>query len=403
VAANRREVMAVVVCGALVLTLSMGVRQSFGLFLEPMTHALALTPTTFALAIAVQNLLWGLAQPGFGALADRYGTRRVLVLGAGLYVAGLLVMAFGATAASLHAGAGLLVGLGVSGTSFAVVLGAVGRAVPPERRSSALGLVSAGGSLGQFLVVPVGQAAIAGLGWAGALLVLAVVAAAMAPLAWGVRAPAHEIAAGPSQSLGQAVGEAMAHKGFRLLTLGFFVCGFHVAFIATHLPMFAASCGLSPMVGATALSLIGLFNILGTWGAGVLGGRYRKKNLLAAIYFLRGVAILIFMAVPTTPTALLIFAGVMGALWLGTVPLTSGLVGQIFGPRYVATLFGLVFLGHQVGAFFGAWLGGLAYERFGDYDAMWLASLVLAFAAAAIHWLVADKPAERLLPQQAAG
>lgn len=389
--------------GAMVLTVSMGVRQSFGLFMGPMTAALAMPGETFALAIAVQNLLWGLTQPLAGMVADRFGSGRVLAGGALLYAVGLVVMAGTGSAAGLQLGAGLLVGLGISATSFAVVLGAVGRLVPAERRSMALGLVSAGGSLGQFLIVPLGQAAIDALGWMAALLLLAVLALAMGPLAALVGGRPEAKRPESSQTLGAAVAEASRHSGFWLLTAGFFVCGFHVAFIATHLVVFAVSCGLSAMTGATALSLIGLFNIGGTYAAGWAGGRWRKKKLLAGIYLARGAAILALLALPKTATTLLVFSAAIGALWLGTVPLTSGLVAQIFGPRYVATLFGIVFLGHQVGAFFGAWLGGYVYDRAGNYDAVWIVSVMLALLAAALHWPIADRPVPRARAEAAAG
>lgn len=397
---HRALSVAVLACGACILTVGMGIRQSFGIFLEPMSFALALPRDVFALAIAVQNLLWGVVQPISGMVADRFGTARVLAAGGLVYAVGLLVMAGSQSAGMLHLGAGLLVGLGMSATSFAVVLGAVGRAVSPDRRSMALGLASAGGSVGQFLVVPLGQTLIDSVGWSMALAILAALALVIIPLAMPLSGKANvgSAAAESPQTLREALAEAGHHRGFWLLTAGFFVCGFHVAFIATHVAVFAVSCGLPAMIGATSLSLIGLFNIFGTYAAGALGGRYRKKYLLSAIYLLRGIAIVVFFAAPTTATSLLVFSAVMGVLWLGTVPLTSGLVAEVFGPRYVATLFGIVFLGHQVGAFFGAWLGGYLFDRTGSYDLMWIASVALAVLAAVVHWPIGDRPVPRLNP-----
>lgn len=392
-----RSTTVILVCGALILSIAMGVRQSFGIFLEPIVLDLDLPRQTFALAIAVQNLLWGLTQPAAGMVADRFGTARVLSGGAAVYAVGLVVMGLSQSAGGLHLGAGLLVGLGMSATSFAVVLGAIGRFVPAERRSMALGMASAGGSLGQFLVVPLGQFLIEGVGWSISLILLAGLAAAIVPLAIPLAGRAGSSGLlEESQTLSEALMEATRHPGFWLLTTAFFVCGFHVAFVATHIAVFAVSCGLPAMTGATALSLIGLFNIAGTWLAGALGGRYRKRYLLAAIYFLRGVVIIVLLLVPKTSTNILIFSAVLGTLWLGTVPLTTGLVGEIFGPRYVATLFGIVFLGHQVGAFFGAWLGGLVFDATGSFDLMWFASIALALLAAVMHLPIRDRPVPRL-------
>ncbi len=385
--------------GALILTLAMGIRQTFGLFMGPVCLALDIGREQFGLAMAVQNILWGAAQPFAGALADRFGALKVLLAGTFAYTGGLVLMASAGTYAMFQTGAGLLVGLGLSSVSFAVVLGAIGRAVPPQRRSAAFGLASAGGSFGQFAMAPVGQAMIAALGWSQAFLVMAGFALAMAPLALllvrassaGANAEATPESFRPTSSplaeggLQAALREASRHPGFWYLNAGFFVCGFQVVFIAVHLPSYLADLGLTPDLAAMALALIGFFNIIGTWGCGLLGGHYSKKRLLFALYAVRALTIAVFLAIPKTETTVLAFAAAIGLLWLGTVPLTSGLVGQIFGVRYLSTLFGLVFFSHQVGSFLGVWLGGVVYTWTGSYDAIWLASIVLGVAAAILH------------------
>lgn len=379
--------------GALILTLAMGIRQTFGLFLGPVCLALDVGREQFGLAMAVQNILWGAAQPFAGAVADRYGALRVLLAGTLAYAGGLVLMAFAGTLGQFQTGAGLLVGLGLSCVSFAVVLGAIGRAVAPERRSAALGIASAGGSFGQFAMAPIGQALIAALGWSQAFLMMAGIALAMAPLAVilvrgsaaGAQGTQSQQPLPGADGLRTALREAGRHPGFWYLNAGFFVCGFQVVFIAVHLPAYLADLGLTPDVAALALALIGFFNIIGTWGCGMLGGHYSKKRLLAGLYAVRALTIAVFLAAPKTKTTVLVFAAVIGLLWLGTVPLTSGLVGQIFGVRYLSTLFGLVFFSHQVGSFLGVWLGGVVYDGTGSYDAIWVASIALGLAAAALH------------------
>jgi len=380
----------VLFCAAAILALNMGVRQTFGLFLEPMTAELGIGRGNFALAIAIQNLLWGLLTPAFGILADRYGTGRCLVFGGLVYVAGIVVMALGDSLLGLHLGAGLLVGVGVAACGFPLVLSAVARAFPPKRRSFALGIAASGGSVGQFLLLPFTQVVIGGLGWVGALLTLATLSALIVPLSAAL-AGRPAAAADGNLSLGGAVAQAGGHRGFQLLTSGFFVCGFHVAFIATHLPAYINSLHFDPLVGATALSLIGFFNILGGLLAGYLGGRYRKKYLLSFIYLARAVAILGLLYGPKTEATVFGFASLFGLLWLSTVPLTSGVVGDIFGARYLATLFGIVMFSHQMGAFFGAWLGGLSYDLTGSYEPIWLVAVALGLLAAALHWPIPDR------------
>jgi predicted MFS family arabinose efflux permease len=372
----------------------MGIRQSFGLFLPPMTLDLGIGREAFALALAVQNILWGLFQPVTGMIADRFGAGRVVVAGAAVYALGLIHMSGAATALDLNLGAGLLVGFGTAATGFAVVLGAVGRLVAAERRSMALGVVSAGGSFGQFVMAPAGQALIAAQGWPGALVTLALFAALMAPLAAALAGRLGEPsrAEAPAMSLAQAIGEASGHSGYRYLTLGFFVCGFQVTFVAVHLPAYLGDVGLSAETAALALALIGFFNIIGTYTCGALGDTYSKKYLLSLLYLLRAVVVAVFLVAPKTESTVLVFAAAIGFLWLGTVPLTSGLVGQIFGVRYLSTLFGIVFFSHQMGSFLGVWLGGYAFDTLGSYDPVWMGSIALGIGAALLHLPITEKP-----------
>ena len=380
---NRAWIM--VLAGAVVVTLSMGVRQSFGLFLAPMGLDLNIGREAFGLAVAIQNLLFGLMQPFVGAWADRHGAGKVTVVGALIYIAGLLVAAYAAGLFGVMLGFGVLVGLAMAGCTFTVVLGAVGKAVPEGKRTLAFGIVTAGGSLGQFLVVPAAQGLIDWLDWRMTLIVLGGMIAVILPLALGVAGKPPGQGAGDGPPLKEALREAAAHPSYWLLNLGLFVCGFHIAFVGTHLPAYLRDEGLDPGVGAMALALIGLFNILGSalWGA--WGSKRSKKRLLALIYALRGVAIIAFMLAPVSPTSALVFASAFGFLWLGTVPLTNGLVAMIYGVRNLSALGGIVFLSHQVGAFLGAWLAGLAFSAFGSYQPVWAASVALAFMAAAVN------------------
>lgn len=382
-----------IVCGGLILSLAMGIRQTFGLFLPPVTADLALSRESFALAMAVQNLLWGAAQPMVGMIADRFGAGRVVAAGAIAYVAGLLVMSGMEGAAGLQMGGGVLIGLAMAATGFSVVLGAVARRVPEERRSMALGIVSAGGSFGQFAMAPVGQGLIAAQGWQGAFLSMALLAALMVPLALAVAGrPATAGRPDGAATLRLALSDAIHHRGFLCLTAGFFVCGFQVVFVAVHLPAYLKDLGLPGATAATALALIGIFNIAGTYACGALGGSYPKKWVLAGLYVLRAMVIAVFLAAPKSEMSVYIFASALGFLWLGTVPLTSGLVGTIFGVRYLSTLFGIVFFGHQLGSFLGVWLGGVVYDATGTYDAIWIASIGLGLAAALLHVPIAERP-----------
>lgn len=400
-----KEIKFILLASFTIMFLSMGVRQGYGLFQVPITSEMGWGREGFSFAFALQNLLWGVFQPFTGAVADRYGPVRVVLVSGVLYVAGLLMMALPISLFSYTAGAGLFIGAALSGTTFAVVLGAVGRMVPEHQRGKALGIAAAGGSAGQFLMIPATDALIGGLGWSGALIGLACMAALMVPMAYAFtdRFTGGLPAAGSeSQTVGQAVAEAMKHSGFWLLTIGFYVCGFHVAFIAAHLPAYIVDQGLPVWLGAVALTLVGFFNILGTFGAGALGDKFPKKYVLSWFYLLRGIAFAAFFFAPVSMTSVLLFGAAAGALWLGTVPLTTGLIAQIFGPRYMATLFGIVFFSHQLGSFTGVWYGGYVFDKTGSYDHIWIAGIVLGVVAAILHWPIGDKPVARLTQPKAA-
>ncbi|KRW58056.1 MFS transporter [Pseudomonas sp. TTU2014-080ASC] len=383
---------------SLILALSLGVRHGFGLFLAPMSADFGWGREVFAFAIALQNLVWGLVQPVTGALADRFGVKKAVIVGGVLYTVGLLCMALTESPLGLSLSAGVLIGLGLSGTSFSVILGAVGRAAPIEKRSMAMGVAAAAGSFGQFAMLPGSLGLIGWLGWSGALIVLGLLIALILPLArmlTDVRQADH----GPQQSLGEALREACTHKGFWLLALGFFVCGFQVVFIGVHLPAYLVDQHLPAMVGTTVLALVGLFNIFGTYGAGWLGGRYSKPKLLSALYLLRGSVIVIFLLAPLSSWSAYAFGMAMGLLWLSTVPLTNGTVATLFGVRNLSMLGGIVFLFHQLGSFMGGWLGGYVYDHTGSYDLVWQISILLSLMAALLNWPVREEPVARLRMQ----
>ena len=385
-------------CGSIIVLLSFGIRSGFGLFLQPMSQDLGWGREVFAFAMALQNLIWGASQPFVGMIADKWGSGRTLAGGGVLYALGVWLMSETSTPLELHFSAGILLGLALSGTGFAVVLAAVGRNVAPERRSAALGLTTALGSLGQFLLPPIGQAFLAAYGWETALTLLAFGALAMVAVAAGVQGRP-QAAPGDTQTLRQALGEARAHNGYLLLTAGFFVCGWHVAFIAVHLPAYLADGGLPTGIAAWCLALVGLFNVIGSYLAGVLGGRVSKKGCLSLLYLARAVLILGFITLPLSAASALVFSAIIGLLWLSTVPLTSGLVAQMFGPRYMATLFGFVFFSHQVGSFLGVWLGGYLYDAYGSYDLIWWLSIALGLIAALLHWPIDERAVLRLRGQ----
>jgi len=361
-----------IVLGALVVLLAMGTRATFGLFMQPMGLERAWGREVFALAFAWQNLVWGLASIFMGMLADRYGSGRTVALGAVLAVLGLLGTRYATSEIQLYLSSGLLIGLGQAGITFPVILPMVARAVPAAARSTAMGLVSAGGSMGQFLLVPAGQWFIDAWQWQGAFWALSILMAAAIPMALGLRGrPAAPEPGQHSQSLGAAIRQACAHPSFHFLFWSYAVCGFHTAFITLNLPAYVVDKGLNASVGAMGLAMVGLFNVFGSFGAGKLGGLYSKKMLLAWVYGLRAVGMLWLLWMPTSPWVVVVFSAWMGLFWLGTVPLTQGLIGQIYGLRYAATLSGIVFLGHQVGSFMGVWLGGRVYAATGSYDLVW--------------------------------
>ena len=395
-----QSVLLVIIAGCVIANISFGIRSSFGLFLEPMTLARDWPRETFALAMALQNLLWGIALPFAGALADRIGPVRVIIIGALLYSGGIAGMSAAESGIALQLTGGLLTGTGIAFASFTIALAAMTKVVGPERRSLILGIGTAAGSLGQVLFSPISQGFINFYGWNVALLVLAGTTLAMIPLALLLprdpEAAAGSTAAGEGQTLGEALVEARGHRGFVLLTTGFFVCGFHVAFITVHFPAYVRDLGLSANVGAIAIALIGLFNILGSFLAGVIGQRHSKKFSLSWIYLIRSLCILLLLLSPKSAAGIYLFAGAMGVLWLSTVPLTTGIIVQVFGVRYMATLFGIVFLSHQIGSFMGVWLGGRLYDATGSYDGMWCAGVAFGLAAAAIHLPINERPLARL-------
>jgi MFS family permease len=394
----------VLLCGGIILTLAMGTRQGFGLFLQPMTFDLGWSRETFAFAMALQNLIWGASQPFFGMIADRKGAGRVLVAGAALYATGLVLMAMSTTGGQFGLATGLFIGLAQGCTTFSIVFGVVSRIFPPERRSMALGLSSAAGSFGQFAMLPYTGTLISEFGWFNALLTLAVSAALIAPLAYALV----ERREGPTgstqaQSVGEAVREAFAHKSFLLLTAGYFVCGFQLAFITIHFPAYLVDKGLSANVGMFALALVGLFNIFGSFASGALGAKYTKKYLLSAIYLSRSVVIALFILTPVSEGSVYLFSAAIGLLWLSTVPLTNGVIGGIFGVAYMSTLSGFVFFSHQIGSFIGVWLGGYLFDHTGSYQVVWMISIGLGVFAALVNLPIEERLIERAPAPRPAG
>lgn len=389
----------VIFCSALIVFISMGIRQSFGLFLTPISRDLGIGREVFSLAIAWQNLIFGL--PVLGLVADYFGPRWVVAGGALLYAICFYLMSSISTPWGLYAVLGALMGIALSSISYVVILGAVARVVPPEKRASRFGLITAAGSFGTFALVPGVQWLISHLGWQSSFAFIALIAGAIAFFSVGIpqgNSAQKQHATPESGGLLHALHQACVHSGYWLLNAGFFVCGFHVAFIATHLPAFLTDHDLSKMAGATALSLIGLFNIFGSYLSGALGDRYRKKYLLSLLYLGRALVIGGFLVVPVTTTSALVFGGFIGFLWLATVPLTSGTVAQIFGARYLSTLYGIVFFSHQIGSFAGVWLAGRVYDATGSYDIIWIAAILLSLTSSLVHLPITDKPVQKLEP-----
>jgi MFS family permease len=410
----RLSMQQVLLCGAMIVTLSMGIRHGFGLWLQPITMERGWTREHFAFALAIQNLTWGVAGLFAGMLADRLGAYRVIVVCGVVYSAGLVLMAIAPTPWTFTASAGVLLGIAQAGTTYAVIYGVIGRNIDASKRSWAMGVAAAAGSFGQFLMVPVenglingvrlGGVGVAGVGWQNALFVLAAMALVIVPLAAGLRERHLEGSArvAPQQSIGAALREAFGYRSFQLLMAGYFVCGFQVVFIGVHLPSYLKDKGLTPEVATIALALIGLFNVFGTYGAGVLGQHLPKRLVLSSIYALRSVVIIAFLLVPLSPASVYVFSAVMGLLWLSTVPPTNAVVAQIFGVQYLSTLGGFVFLSHQVGSFLGVWLGGKLYDASGSYDIVWWLAVALGVFAALINLPVREGAIARPLAAGAA-
>ena len=407
---NRRAMILLLVLSGIIISICMGLRQSLGLFMRPMTVDAGISAATFGFAIALQNIVWGISQPFIGALADKHGPRPILIWTALAYAAGMLLMVFSRGALGLDI-AGFLLGIGTAGTAFGVLLGVVTRATPPEKQSQTVGLVAALGSLGTMLLAPLGQSLIDGFGWQTAMVVFACIASSMALFALPIKGLAIVLDADPSktnsnvnsksQPLREALRDAIGHRGYLFMTLAFFACGFQLVFITTHLPAYLQLCGVAPGVSATALGLIGLFNTIGTYGFGLLGARYSQKHLLALIYLLRTLFIIAFLLMPISTASTLVFASAMGLLWLGVSPLVTGILSRVFGLEHFGTLYGVVFLSHQLGSFFGAWMGGLVFAQWGTYNFAWGALIAIGLMAFTLQWLMDENPpteSPRLVP-----
>lgn len=387
-----RNALLLMIGSSIVLALSLGVRHAFGLFLQPMSSEFGWGREIFAFAIAIQNLIWGMLQPFVGAFADRYGVKRTVFISALAYVLGLVLMAYASTPSALVLSAGVLIGFGLSGTSFSVLLSAVGRSVAPEKRSMAMGMASAAGSFGQFVMLPGTLGLLEVFGWSAALLVSAALIALLLPLSRMLKEDLGNTADKSEKlPLKTVLKQVSGHADFWLLSLGFFVCGFQVVFIGIHIPAYLVDQQLPAQAGTTVLALVGLFNIAGTWCAGWLGGRYSKPHLLSALYFLRAIAISLFFYLPLSEFSAYAFAVAMGLLWLSTVPLTNGTIASMFGVRHLSMLAGIVFLFHQVGSFLGGWLGGLVYDQTGSYSLVWQLSIVLSVMAALLNLPIRER------------
>ncbi|WP_377295650.1 MFS transporter [Rhizobium sp. SGZ-381] len=390
----------IIASGSLIVLLVFGPRSAMGFFQLPMLADKGWDRSTFGLAMAFQNLFWGLSQPFFGAMADRYGTGRVLAASGVLYALGLLVMAHAAAPLWLHVGGGILVGTAIGAGSFSVILSAFARNVTPQQRSMAFGIGTAAGSAGMFLFAPISQTLISLYGWSDSLVIMGVMMLAVPLLAYPLRGNAlsgTQSKAQFEQSVAGALKEAFAHQSFLLLVSGFFVCGFQVAFITAHFPAYLGDIGIDARYAVIAMACIGFFNIIGSLAAGVIAQRYSKPYFLALIYVARSIAVTAFLLLPQSPTSVVVFAIVMGLLWLSTVPPTNALVAIMFGTRHLGLLGGMVFLSHQIGSFLGVWMGGFLYDRFGSYDAVWWLGVALGLFAAVVHWPIRERPVERPL------
>jgi MFS family permease len=399
-----RTPLIIIACGCAIGMLSFGPRSALGFFIQPMSRDFAWGRDVFGLALALQNLLWGLGQPFAGAIADRFGTFRVMLVGALLYAGGLLMMRYASSPLALDLGAGVLIGFGLSGCSFNLVLSAFAKLLPPEKRGIALGAGTAAGSFGQFLFAPIGVAMIDQLGWQGALTVFAALMLLIVPLSLAIATPAAasaDVPAAGQQSFKTALAEAFGHRSYVLLVLGFFTCGFQLAFITVHLPAFLVDRGISTQIGGWVVAAIGLFNIMGSLGVGWLQNLFPKRYILSLIYFVRALATVAFISFPVTPFSAIAFGAVSGLLWLSTVPPTSALVSLMFGTRWLATLYGFAFVSHQVGGFLGVWLGGIVFEQFGSYTLIWWLSVLFGVLSALINLPIVEKPVARAVAQPA--
>jgi MFS family permease len=395
--APQRPIATVLTYAALIVCVAMGIRHTFGLFLTPMSMEHQWSREVFSFAMALQNLMWGASQPFAGWLADRYGARRVLWGASLLYAGGLLGMAYASTGTGLAASAGLMIGMAQSGSTYSVVFAALGKLVPDSKRAWAMGVVAAAGSFGQFLMIPTASALIGGLGWFGTLLIFSAGAFLIVPLGTALTQGIINAKVGAGQTAGEALREAVRDKSFMLLTAGYFVCGFQVVFIGVHFPTYLIDKGMSASTGVTALALIGLFNVFGSYGVGHLAGRFYKRHLLAAIYFTRSIVISLFLLAPLTTTSVYLFSAAIGLLWLSTVPPTNAIVAQIFGLRFFGMLSGVVFFSHQVGSFVGVWLGGRFFDTTGNYDTVWGICILLGVVAAALNLPIDERaPAPKL-------
>ena len=399
-----RTPLVIIVCGCLIGLLSFGPRSSMGFFIQPMSRDFSWGRDVFGLALAVQNLLWGLGQPFAGAIADRFGIFRVMCVGALLYAGGLLMMRYATTPLSLELGAGVLIGFGLSGCSFNLVLSAFSKLLPPEKRGLALGAGTAAGSFGQFIFAPTGVALLGTIGWQGTLMVFAALMLLIVPLSLALATPpaaASNVPAADQQSFKTALAEAFGHRSFVLLVLGFFTCGFQLAFITVHLPAYLVDRGITAQTGGWVIAAIGLFNIIGSLSVGWLQNRMPKRYILSTIYFIRAVSIVAFISLPVTPASAILFGAVTGLTWLSTVPPTSGLIALMFGTRWFATLYGFAFVSHQVGGFLGVWLGGIVFEKFGSYTPIWWLSVLFGVLSALINLPIVEKPVARAVAQPA--
>jgi predicted MFS family arabinose efflux permease len=392
----------VLFCGGMILTIALGVRHNFGLYMQPMTADLGIGRETFAFAIAIQNLLYGISQPITGLIADRFGTARVLIGGAILYAVGLSLMSVSSTGLELTLSAGLLIGASLGCSGFSIIFGVIGRSFPPEKRSVALGIAGAAGSFGQFAMLPYGQWLINQVGWHQALIILGITVLIIIPLSSAlVEDKKAQAASLHKQSVSEALREAASHRGYMLLCLAYTVCGFQLLFIAVHFPAYLVDQKMTPETGMIGLALIGFFNMIGSYAWGWLGGKHTKKYLLSVLYLTRSVAIAIFIALPVTPMTVYLFAAVIGFLWLGTVPLTGGLIAHVFGVKYMSTLTGIAFFFHQVGSFAGVWIGGYVFDTTGSYTIMWLLTIGMGVVAALLNLPIDDRQIERTVPKPA--